>query len=34
MFTTKLPKTISGHIHRLDLRQHKRERKTVGKPMD
>ena len=33
MFTTELLKTINGHIRRVDLRQHKRERKTVGKPV-
>jgi acyl-coenzyme A synthetase/AMP-(fatty) acid ligase len=33
-FTPELPKTISGKIRRVELRQRERERKTVGKPMD
>jgi acetyl-CoA synthetase/medium-chain acyl-CoA synthetase len=30
-FTAELPKTISGKIRRVELRQRERERKTVGK---
>jgi acetyl-CoA synthetase/medium-chain acyl-CoA synthetase len=30
----ELPKTISGKIRRVELRQRERERKTVGKPND
>jgi acyl-coenzyme A synthetase/AMP-(fatty) acid ligase len=33
-FTTELPKTISGKIRRVELRQRERDRKAVGKPMD
>jgi acetyl-CoA synthetase/medium-chain acyl-CoA synthetase len=31
-FTTELPKTISGKIRRVELRQQERDRKTVGRP--
>jgi acetyl-CoA synthetase/medium-chain acyl-CoA synthetase len=33
-FTAELPKTISGKIRRVELRQRERERKIVGKPND
>jgi acyl-coenzyme A synthetase/AMP-(fatty) acid ligase len=33
-FTAELPKTISGKIRRVELRQRERDRKAVGKPMD
>jgi acyl-coenzyme A synthetase/AMP-(fatty) acid ligase len=33
-FTAELPKTISGKIRRVELRERERERKTVGKPVD
>jgi acetyl-CoA synthetase/medium-chain acyl-CoA synthetase len=33
-FTTELPKTISGKIRRVELRQHERDRKAVGRPQD
>jgi acyl-coenzyme A synthetase/AMP-(fatty) acid ligase len=33
-FTTELPKTISGKIRRVELRQRERDRKAVDKPMD
>jgi acetyl-CoA synthetase/medium-chain acyl-CoA synthetase len=33
-FTTELPKTISGKIRRVELRQRERDRKAVGKPVD
>jgi acyl-coenzyme A synthetase/AMP-(fatty) acid ligase len=33
-FLTELPKTISGKIRRVELRQRERDRKAVGKPMD
>jgi acetyl-CoA synthetase/medium-chain acyl-CoA synthetase len=33
-FTAELPKTISGKIRRVELRQHERERKTAGKSAD
>jgi acyl-coenzyme A synthetase/AMP-(fatty) acid ligase len=33
-FATELPKTISGKIRRVELRQRERDRKAVGKPMD
>ena len=33
-FTSELPKTISGKIRRVELRQHERERKAVGRPQD
>ena len=31
-FTTELPKTISGKIRRVELRQRERDRKAVGQP--
>jgi acetyl-CoA synthetase/medium-chain acyl-CoA synthetase len=31
-FTTELPKTISGKIRRVELRQRERERKAAGRP--
>jgi acyl-coenzyme A synthetase/AMP-(fatty) acid ligase len=33
-FSTELPKTISGKIRRVELRQRERDRKTAGKPVD
>ena len=33
-FTTELPKTISGKIRRVELRQRERDRKAVGRPQD
>jgi acyl-coenzyme A synthetase/AMP-(fatty) acid ligase len=33
-FTTELPKTISGKIRRVELRQRERDRKAVGQPQD
>lgn len=33
-FTTELPKTISGKIRRVELRQRERDRKAVGRPRD
>lgn len=33
-FSTELPKTISGKIRRVELRQRERDRKTEGKPVD
>jgi acyl-coenzyme A synthetase/AMP-(fatty) acid ligase len=33
-FTTELPKTISGKIRRVELRQRERDRKAVGRPTD
>lgn len=33
-FTPELPKTISGKIRRVELRQRERERKAAGKPKD
>ena len=33
-FTSELPKTISGKIRRVELRQHERDRKAVGRPQD
>jgi acyl-coenzyme A synthetase/AMP-(fatty) acid ligase len=33
-FTTELPKTISGKIRRVELRQRERNRKAVGRPQD
>ncbi len=33
-FTPELPKTISGKIRRVELRQRERERKAVGRPHD
>jgi acyl-coenzyme A synthetase/AMP-(fatty) acid ligase len=33
-FTTEIPKTISGKIRRVELRQHERDRKAVGRPQD
>jgi acyl-coenzyme A synthetase/AMP-(fatty) acid ligase len=33
-FTTELPKTISGKIRRVELRQRERERKAVGRLQD
>jgi len=33
-FSTELPKTISGKIRRVELRQRERDRKTAGKQVD
>jgi acyl-coenzyme A synthetase/AMP-(fatty) acid ligase len=33
-FSSELPKTISGKIRRVELRQRERDRKTAGKPVD
>jgi acyl-coenzyme A synthetase/AMP-(fatty) acid ligase len=33
-FSAELPKTISGKIRRVELRQRERARKTAGKPVD
>ena len=33
-FSPELPKTISGKIRRVELRQRERDRKTAGKPVD
>jgi acyl-coenzyme A synthetase/AMP-(fatty) acid ligase len=33
-FSTELPKTISGKIRRIELRQRERDRKAIGKPAD
>jgi acetyl-CoA synthetase/medium-chain acyl-CoA synthetase len=33
-FSAELPKTISGKIRRVELRQRERDRKTAGKPVD
>ena len=33
-FTTELPKTISGKIRRVELRQRERDRKAVGRVQD
>jgi acyl-coenzyme A synthetase/AMP-(fatty) acid ligase len=33
-FTTELPKTISGKIRRVELRQRERDRKAVERPQD
>jgi acyl-coenzyme A synthetase/AMP-(fatty) acid ligase len=33
-FTSELPKTISGKIRRVELRQRERDRKAVGRPQD
>ena len=33
-FTTELPKTISGKIRRVELRQRERDRKAVGRAQD
>jgi acyl-coenzyme A synthetase/AMP-(fatty) acid ligase len=33
-FSTELPKTISGKIRRVELRQRERDRKAVGRPQD
>jgi acyl-coenzyme A synthetase/AMP-(fatty) acid ligase len=33
-FNTELPKTISGKIRRVELRQRERDRKAMGKPVD
>ena len=33
-FSAELPKTISGKIRRVELRQRERERKAVGRPQD
>jgi acetyl-CoA synthetase/medium-chain acyl-CoA synthetase len=33
-FTPELPKTISGKIRRVELRQREHDRKTAGKPVD
>jgi acyl-coenzyme A synthetase/AMP-(fatty) acid ligase len=33
-FTTELPKTISGKIRRVELRQRERDRKAVGRPQN
>jgi acyl-coenzyme A synthetase/AMP-(fatty) acid ligase len=33
-FSTELPKTISGKIRRVELRQRERDRKTAGKQID
>jgi acyl-coenzyme A synthetase/AMP-(fatty) acid ligase len=33
-FATELPKTISGKIRRVELRQRERDRKAVGRPAD
>jgi acyl-coenzyme A synthetase/AMP-(fatty) acid ligase len=33
-FTTELPKTISGKIRRVELRQHERDRKTMARSQD
>jgi acetyl-CoA synthetase/medium-chain acyl-CoA synthetase len=33
-FSTELPKTISGKIRRVELRQRERDRKAAGRPQD